>query len=670
MISKDKCSQTQEEVCSEEAVRVNGKQILSQAECRKQFQLICRAVRQFKAVTRAAEYIRRTFNEIKREFLSVIDHLETEAEEKDPRERRENNERVQEELKIAYSRVSKEELEVLDDILKQVEKRYPDLNEKVLKRTKRFGVMSWIMGWGVYSNWRQIKAIKKNIKKLYEQNLLQEQQIQDLVHYLNLTATRVQLHDKMLYNVQVRLNRIDHSIGTLNDIVTFNWVSNNMLLDANVIVNRLITGLIVLRNNVERIYRYLNVIASQEVNPVMIPPPPLRQLLAEVQEEMKSNPRLMLPYDPQTEIYKFYEVMKITPIVVEDVLSMLLTIPLIDKSLQMNMYRVHNLPALHTQLGVAAEYILEGDYLAVETVEWCVYALFIQDEERIQRDCSTNFKPRKANVAQSMGGYLWAVSSLVGEKMQVRCLTETHVEVIKPPLQVIHIGNGCEGYSPSIKIPAKSELTSQNDIAERTTYFLDFNAQYEKSKNMGPWNLFELDQFTEKKLKGMVEMLPALPPMNYDNLNKRIGELDDYPLEIPVAIIAIVLVVSTIFLVATLVVYAYIIFRLRKSIKILFPMAKLLTGQATESEAQEIKRVLLTLLEIPAGQHCLPSLPLRPARLAITPAEVTSTQTIASTGAAVVIKDKVEMLTTPKQIKRYEKYLVKQKEKLQEDTKL
>ena len=64
--------------------------------------------------------------------------------------------------------MSKEELEVLDGILKQVEEKYPDLNEKVLKRTKRFGIMSWIMGWGVYSNWRQIKAIKKNIKKLYD----------------------------------------------------------------------------------------------------------------------------------------------------------------------------------------------------------------------------------------------------------------------------------------------------------------------------------------------------------------------------------------------------------------------------------------------------------------------------------------------------------------------
>ena len=165
----------------------------------------------------------------------------------------------------------------------------------------------------------------------------------------------------------------------------------------------------------------------------------------------------------------------------------------------------------------------------VETVEWCVYALFIQDEGRIKRDCSMNFKPRKANIAQSIGGYLWAVSFLVREKMQIRCLTETHIEIIKPPLQVIHVGNGCEGYSSSIKIPAKSELTSQNNIAERTTYFMDFNAHYQKMQEVGPWNFFELSEFTEKKIRDMGEILPTLPPMNYENLNKRIGELDDCP---------------------------------------------------------------------------------------------------------------------------------------------
>ena len=99
-------------------------------------------------------------------------------------------------------------------------------------------------------------------------------------------------------------------------------------------------------------------------------------------------------------------------------------------------------------------------------------------------------------------------------------------------------------------------------------------------------------------------------------------------------------------------------------------MAKLLIGQATGSEAQEIKRVLLTLLEIPAGQQCPPPLPLKPARLTITPAEFTPPQADTSTGDTVIMKDKIEMLTTPKQIKRYEKYLEKQKEKLQKDTKL
>ena len=630
--------------------------------------------------------------------------METEQDQVDEETREEHNLKVETDMKIGFTKVSKEELETLDTILKQVEAKYPDV-KKNLDRHKRFGVMSWILGWGVYSNHKQIKAIKKNVRKLYHQNVLQEIQIQDLAHYLNLTATRVRVHDRILYNIQLRLYRLDHYINDLQDLVTFNWYVNNILMDANVIVNRLITGLIVLRNNVEVIYRYLSVIASHEVNPVMIPPPPLRDLLKEVQEEMRQNPRLKLPYDPQEEIYKFYEVMKVTPVIVEDVLTMLLTIPLIDKSLEMNIYRVHNLPALQVKLGVAAEYILEGDFIAidqhglyvalpdekemqicltsqgglcvmnqalhpVETVEWCVYALFIQDEERIKRDCSMNFKPRKANIAQSIGGYLWAVSSLVGEKMQIRCLTETHVEVIEPPLQIIHVGNGCEGYSPSIKIPAKSELTSQNDIAERTIYFMDFNAHYQKLQEVGPWSFFKIDEFTEKKIKDMVEVLPVLPPMNYENLNKRIGELDDYPLEIPVAVIAIALVISTLFLLGTLVVYACIIFRLRKNLKILVPMAKLLAGQATSTETQEVKRVLLTLLDLPMGQHCPPPLPLRPARLAITSTESTPMDTTVSTGATVVVKDKIEVLNTPKQIKRYEKYLEKQKEKLQKDTKL
>ena len=187
---------------------------------------------------------------------------------------------------------------------------------------------------------------------------------------------------------------------------------------------------------------------------------------------------------------------------------------------------------------------------------------------------------------------------------------------------------------------------------------------------MGPWNLFELDKFTEKKLKGMVDMLPALPPMNYDNLNRRIGELDDYPLEIPVAIIAIVLVVSTVFLVATLVVYAYIIFRLRKSIQNIISYGKNINRTSHWIRSTRNKENVTHPSRNP-GWTTLPT---------TTSLETNQTRNntcrdyispdISSTGTPVVVKDKIELLTTPKQIKRYEKYLVKQKEKLQEDTKL
>ena len=59
-----------------------------------------------------------------------------------------------------------------------------------------------------------------------------------------------------------------------------------------------------------------------------------------------------------------------------------------------------------------------------------------------------------------MDGYLWAISALVAEKLQIRCIMDTHVITIKPPLQIVDIGNGCKAYAASIYIPAKSELTT------------------------------------------------------------------------------------------------------------------------------------------------------------------------------------------------------------------
>ena len=126
--------------------------------------------------------------------------------------------------------------------------------------------------------------------------------------------------------------------------------------------------------------------------------------------------------DPETNIWSYYGTVKLTPIVLQDYLMLILTIPLVDQSLQMNLYKVHNLPILHPTLNVHAQYELEGTYLAtmmegmfislptalditlclitdghlcmfdqalypVECTQWCIYALFINDKNQIKRNC-------------------------------------------------------------------------------------------------------------------------------------------------------------------------------------------------------------------------------------------------------------------------------------------
>ena len=56
---------------------------------------------------------------------------------------------------------------------------------KNLSRMKRIGIFTWILGWGVFSNARNIAKIKDNLHTLQKQNQLQDKQIKQLANYLN-----------------------------------------------------------------------------------------------------------------------------------------------------------------------------------------------------------------------------------------------------------------------------------------------------------------------------------------------------------------------------------------------------------------------------------------------------------------------------------------------------
>ena len=112
---------------------------------------------------------------------------------------------------------------------------------------------------------------------------------------------------------------------------------------------------------------------------------------------------------------------------------------------------------LHPTLHVHVQYEIEGTYLAtlmdgmfislpstldvkwchmtnrhlcmfdpacypVEKIYWCVYALIVNDYDRIRRDCLLKTLARATNLAYSLDGYLWAIGALAVEKLQIRCI--------------------------------------------------------------------------------------------------------------------------------------------------------------------------------------------------------------------------------------------------------
>ena len=61
-----------------------------------------------------------------------------------------------------------------------------------------------------------------------------------------------------------------------------------------------------------------------------------------------------LSEDPETNIWAYYGNVKLTPIILQDYLMLILTVPLVDQSLQMELYKVYNLPMLHPTLHMHA----------------------------------------------------------------------------------------------------------------------------------------------------------------------------------------------------------------------------------------------------------------------------------------------------------------------------
>ena len=429
----------------------------------------CLVLKQFEYILNITEYVNENYLRVKERFLKAIDYVENiNVEGTSPTDSPSRQKRASRNL--LDTSLTPQETRYLVKLLTELANWSPSHN--TTHKSKRFIPLFASIGAAIGSivNAGQIKKIRENIAILQDATILQGQQIAELARYADLTAARIRLHDSQIYGLQYKMLIVEKGIKEMIDVSNFQIYTSYHVNIAQTILSRLQTGTVSIENNIDKIFEYLRIMTNHRATSAVIPPVALRRLLLKIEDRMCTNPRLRLPYDPRTgEIWKYYSVIKVTPVVMDKILVILMTIPVLDKTLELNIYQVHNLPAIPPGQEVAALYQLESKYFAIgkhgmyvtlpteqsvriclqtelaicileqalypiKHITWCVYALFIDDEERIKRDCKYSVTKVSGNRAISLGGYLWAVSSIKQEQLQVRCLEETHVIEIEPPL--------------------------------------------------------------------------------------------------------------------------------------------------------------------------------------------------------------------------------------------
>ena len=160
--------------------------------------------------------------------------------------------------------------------MKALYKIIPSLHES-LTHMKRIGILTWILGWGEYSNARSISKIKDNLHTLQKQNQLQDKQIKCLAKFLNLTMHQVSRHSEMLHEMDTKMFIINNTLQHIMWSIDTVWYESDVLHYFQTRIYRVHTSLYALRGDTESLFEYMRALASQELNPMIIPPDILKK---------------------------------------------------------------------------------------------------------------------------------------------------------------------------------------------------------------------------------------------------------------------------------------------------------------------------------------------------------------------------------------------------------
>ena len=433
-----------------------------------------------------------------------------------------------------------------------------------------------------------LDKIKQNLAILQQDINEQQEEITGNRLYINLTRVEVGINRKALHQLDLKLIRLNQTLASKLHTLQQAQHRTLTLISAQHRLNIVRNGLARLQFDIREIYDYLTSIATHMITPRQIPPDDLRVVLEQVSIDMhKFSQRIKLPFDPKKDIWNYYKILRIYPIVLEDYLVIMIDIPLVDKSRELNIYKAHNLPILHPLLKKTFQYQLESEYFGItsdvshvtllkeveiikciiigqhfcnlesplyplEKADWCVVSLFINDPRKIDESCSINILNQTMSYAINLHNNLWAVSVMAPEKLRISCISKTEIYYVElhPPFKIIEIPNSCEAYSPVLLIPAYTETSATRQNITISQRFLGFHKTYLNITDFRLINESPLARMSKEQLESLSIKLPALQDIPLPILREKLQQIDEsYPYSMPIWLVILITIITTIIIV-------------------------------------------------------------------------------------------------------------------------
>ena len=163
-------------------------------------------------------------------------------------------------------------------------------------------------------------------------------QIQDKFTLINLVKVELEDHRKLLNTLDLILFQLQNRYL---DKLTYLGRSQNLMVFLSNINARLVsiwTGIICINIYIDKVYTYLDTLATHGVSPFLLPPSTLREIFENIKKGIVQHPQLALPNNFNQNIWSYYKLLCINATVFDNCLVAILQVLLVDKLLIMNVH--------------------------------------------------------------------------------------------------------------------------------------------------------------------------------------------------------------------------------------------------------------------------------------------------------------------------------------------